>query len=345
VATTSTKAPGALKTDIRRVLDRMQVQYRETKTGFDCIHLPSIDISSLQDPHMFSAPTSRKHRKQGSGGSGDSGGTTRRIVRKASKLSFGMGRKDKDKDKDKDRAETSVNGNTHKEREREREVPGRPSGGAGSAALSAGQSGQSSGSSSFFNVSSSNAPTAHADDNNSASLHPADDSPRRSHSPARSKNLPPIPRDLVGAVAAPQPFPTGEVDREVLESVGQNTLSVRFEINIVKVRFISPSSSFQFFFCGFSDANLGFPLLLGAMVAITWYPIPSREWGWMAVSDARTTSVDGIEALTCTAGWTSLVSHIPHTCSKRLMLFMPCSLSPLHAMEMTYTIMLTPHFS
>ena len=232
------------------MLDRMQVQYRETKTGFDCIHLPSIDISSLQDPHMFSAPTSRKHRKQGSGGSGDSGGTTRRIVRKASKLSFGMGRKDKDKDKD--RAETSVNGNTHKEkereREREREVPGRPSGGAGSAALSAGQSGQSSGSSSFFNVSSSNPPTAHADDNNSVSLHPADDSPRRSHSPARSKNLPPIPRDFVGAVAAPQPFPTGEVDREVLESVGQNTLSVRFEINIVKVRFISPSSSFSFFF-------------------------------------------------------------------------------------------------
>jgi hypothetical protein len=82
--------------DIRRVLDRMQVQYRETKTGFDCIHLPSIDISSLQDPHGALATSPRKHRKQGSGGSGDSGGTTRRIVRKASKLSFGVGRKDKD---------------------------------------------------------------------------------------------------------------------------------------------------------------------------------------------------------------------------------------------------------
>jgi hypothetical protein len=44
VATMSTKTPAVLKADIRRVLDRMQVQYRETKTGFDCIHLPVIDI-------------------------------------------------------------------------------------------------------------------------------------------------------------------------------------------------------------------------------------------------------------------------------------------------------------
>jgi serine/threonine protein kinase KIN1/2 len=250
VATTSSKPPAVLKADIRRVLDRMQVQYRETKTGFDCIHLPSIDISSLQDPHgttTMAGTTPRRHRKQGSGGSGDSGGTTRRIVRKASKLSFGVGRKDKDKEKDRDRIETSVNGSTHKEKERERDAPGRASDGAsaGPATLNAGQS---SGSSSFFNVSSSNAPTtttattAQAADDHShlATLHP-EDSPRRSNSPARSKNLPPIPRDF-GATTTPatpqgQGFPTGEVDREVLESVGQNTLSVRFEINIVKVSF------------------------------------------------------------------------------------------------------------
>ena len=102
VATTSTKPPATLKTDIRRVLDRMQVQYRETRTGFDCIHLPSIDISSLQDPLATPTPSPRKHRKQGSAGSGDSGGTTKRIVRKASKLSFGM------RNKDKDRGETIV---------------------------------------------------------------------------------------------------------------------------------------------------------------------------------------------------------------------------------------------
>jgi len=40
-------------------------------------------------------------------------------------------------------------------------------------------------------------------------------------------------------------LPTGEVvDREVFESVGQNTLSVRFEINIVKVRASFPSRRF-----------------------------------------------------------------------------------------------------
>ena len=234
VATTSTKPPATLKTDIRRVLDRMQVQYRETRTGFDCIHLPSIDISSLQDPLATPTPSPRKHRKQGSAGSGDSGGTTKRIVRKASKLSFGM------RNKDKDRGEAIVNGTTsmsYKEKEKDKEVSGRPSGGGGGASPGAGpatfNATQSSGSSSFFNV-SSNTPTVHADDH-SATLH-AEDSPRRSHSPARSKNLPPIPRDFGAAPQQQPPLPTGEVDREVLESVGRNTLSVRFEINIVKVR-------------------------------------------------------------------------------------------------------------
>jgi hypothetical protein len=59
VATTSTKSPAVLKTDMRCVPDRMQVQYRETKTGFDCIHLPSINISSLQDPHRTPTPSSK----------------------------------------------------------------------------------------------------------------------------------------------------------------------------------------------------------------------------------------------------------------------------------------------
>ena len=254
VATTSTKTPSVLKADIRRVLDRMQVQYRETKTGFDCIHLPSIDISSLQDPRgAVTTPSPRKHRKQGSAGSGDSGGTTKRIVRKASKLSFGMGRKDKDRG---GAGETSVNGSTPKEKEKEKEkdLPGRPSGSSGGGPAFGAT--QSSGSSSFFNV-SSNVATPQADDA-SATLHP-DDSPRRSHSPARSKTLPPIPRDFVvggagagagagasaGAIQQQQVPPTtgGEVnDREAFESVGQNTLSVRFEINVVKVPFCFPGS-------------------------------------------------------------------------------------------------------
>jgi hypothetical protein len=227
----------------------MQVQYRETKTGFDCIHLPSIDISSLQDPRgTTTTPSPRKHRKQGSAGSGDSGGTTKRIVRKASKLSFGMGRKDKDRGA----GEASVNGSTSKEKEKEKEkdLPGRPSGSSGGGPAFGAT--QSSGSSSFFNV-SSNVATPHADDA-SPSLHP-DDAPRRSHSPARSKNLPPIPRDFAGAGAGAgalqqqqqgPPTTGGEVnDREVFESVGQSTLSVRFEINVVKVlSFYLSSGSF-----------------------------------------------------------------------------------------------------
>ena len=117
-----------LKIDTRRVLDRMQVQYRESKTGFDWIHLPSIDVSSLQDPHGTSTPSPRKHRKQRSAGSGDSGGTTWRIVREASKLAFGMCRKDKDKDCT---GEMIVNASTRKAKEKE--LPSRPSGGGGGA--------------------------------------------------------------------------------------------------------------------------------------------------------------------------------------------------------------------
>ncbi|KAI9459812.1 hypothetical protein F5148DRAFT_1150800 [Russula earlei] len=291
VATTSTKPPAVLKTDIRRVLDRMQVQYRETKTGFDCIHLPSIDISSLQDPHGTSTPTPRKHRKQSSTGSGNSGGTTRRIVRKASKLSFGMSRKDKD------RGEGNMNGSPHKERDKDKdkdkELPGRPSvGGVGGNGGPMFGATPISGSSSFFNV-SSNTPTVHADDNVSATLN-AEESPRRSHSPARGKNLPPIPRDFGATATQPQeqeqeqlhrllvsPPPAGEViDREVFESVGQSTLSVGFEVNIVKARIPPPLQ------------------WTSPVVAITRHPIPPRERRWMAVPDARDASSDGAEALT-----------------------------------------------
>jgi len=205
-----------------------------------------------------------------------------------------MGRKDKDRS-----GEASVNGSTHKEKEKEREkekeLPGRPSGSSGGPAFGATQS---SGSSSFFNV-PSNTATPHADDA-SATLHPDDSpSPRRSHSPARSKNLPPIPRDFAAAVAGgalattPQQ-PAGEVnDREVFESVGQNTLSVRFEINIIKVL----SSFFHIVNpCLGSDYLLLFSL--GSMVAVTWPPISSCGRRWMAVPDACTTSPDGVEALT-----------------------------------------------
>ncbi|KAI6021046.1 hypothetical protein EDC04DRAFT_2869899 [Pisolithus marmoratus] len=161
VSTTTTKSP--------KVLDRMQVQYRETKVGFECIHIPSIAISSL--PESSTQP-----------------------------------------------------------RAIEKELPHRPSVGTVLSVT------PSSGSSSFFNV-SSNAHTAVF----------------RPHSPAKSKVLPPIPRDFA-ATPQPQPstpapkltpFPTGEVDHEVFEMMGANSLSVRFEINIVKVPWL-PLHGIQF---------------------------------------------------------------------------------------------------
>ncbi|KAB5588399.1 hypothetical protein CTheo_8161 [Ceratobasidium theobromae] len=75
VATTSTKPAHVIKADVKRVLDRMQVQYREIRGGFECIHAPSIDLTSLS-----SNPTN----------SDDKEGTPRRsVVRKGSRLSFG----------------------------------------------------------------------------------------------------------------------------------------------------------------------------------------------------------------------------------------------------------------
>ncbi|EDR06003.1 uncharacterized protein LACBIDRAFT_251514 [Laccaria bicolor S238N-H82] len=67
VATTSTKPPPVIKADIRTVLDRMQVQYRENKSGFECIHLPSIDLSSVE------GPVSRGHGHQQQSSTGTSG--------------------------------------------------------------------------------------------------------------------------------------------------------------------------------------------------------------------------------------------------------------------------------
>ncbi|TFK38383.1 hypothetical protein BDQ12DRAFT_683581 [Crucibulum laeve] len=242
VATTSTKAPPVIKADIRRVLDRMQVQYRETKGGFECIHIPSIDVTSID------GPTGRgNHRQEVSSTSGDTGRTTPishhrpSIVKKASKLSFGMKR---DKGKDRDHS---------MDKDKEREAAGRPSEGTSNLTM------PSSGSSSFFNVSSNHTVVVQEPSPTSGTFSSAPENeglPPRSQSPStsnksasnKSKVLPPIPRDF-GASSptprSPSPFPTGEVDRDVFENLGNNTLSVRFEINIVKVPWL-PLHGIQF---------------------------------------------------------------------------------------------------
>ncbi|KAJ7025162.1 hypothetical protein C8F04DRAFT_968128 [Mycena alexandri] len=245
VATTSTKSPPVIKADIRRVLDRMQVQYRENKGGFECIHLPSIDMSSVERP---TTPRRHHHRQETSSGSENTPASpTPRpsLVKKVSKLSFGIRR-----DKSRDRGDRDMS--VDKEREREREA--RPSVGTTLTAT------PSSGSSSFFNVTahqSMHTPEPKATvtpvtNGTAAPTHSLDvdaTPPLRSPSPAsvKSKVLPPIPRDFAASPGpmSPGPLPTGEVDREVFESMGNNTLSVRFEINIVKVPWL-PLHGIQF---------------------------------------------------------------------------------------------------
>ena len=157
-------------------------------------------------------------------------------MKKASKLSFGL-KRDKDKDKGKEREYD----------DRDREPTRRPSG-----TTTLGPT-HSSASSSFFNMSSNHTTPAYGDvqvngTNPDSSPHRAQEgsSPPRSHSPtvpstlsSKAKNLPPIPRDF--AVTTPQspgctsPLPTGEVDKEVFDSIGTSSLGVRFEVNVVKV--------------------------------------------------------------------------------------------------------------
>ncbi|EKM76272.1 hypothetical protein AGABI1DRAFT_78686 [Agaricus bisporus var. burnettii JB137-S8] len=254
VATTSSKSPYVIKADIRRVLDRMQVQYREVKTGFECIHSPSIDVASVAE----SATNRAGHAQQGSGGEqqgyGYSPPSSHRpsIVKKASKLSFGM-RSHKGKDKEKKEAEEKAQAPSIDVSQTQ--AQGRPSGATGLTAT------PSSGSSSFFNVSSHHTvvgtdPSQQQQMQHLQQPQPQQGSDQRSYSPVsnKSKVLPPIPRDFAtmtsatGSIApprSPSPLPSGEVGRDVFDSIAKNQLSVRFEINVVKVPWL-PLHGIQF---------------------------------------------------------------------------------------------------
>lgn len=47
VSTTSTKSARTLLRDISHVLDRIGIKYRPIRGGFECIHVPSIDLKSV----------------------------------------------------------------------------------------------------------------------------------------------------------------------------------------------------------------------------------------------------------------------------------------------------------
>ncbi|TBU46041.1 Pkinase-domain-containing protein [Dichomitus squalens] len=216
VATTSTKPPNVIKADVKRVLDRMQVQYRETKTGFECIHMPSIDVSSL-------LPAPSAHGKRPSSSSHED--RHRTLTKKASKRSFGMMSKDREREP------------------KDKELPSRPSG-ATTLSTTA-----SSASSSFFHV-SSNAHTTTVEAARSSTLEnlAAPEESTRPQSPAKGKNLPPIPHDHAPASPQPppaSPLPTGPVDPNLFEIIGASSLAVRFEVNVVKVPWL-PLHGIQF---------------------------------------------------------------------------------------------------
>jgi hypothetical protein len=94
--------------------------------------------------------------------------------------------------------------------------------------------------------------------------------------------VPPISRDFGSPVPphSPSPIPTGEEDREVFEAMGDNLLSCRFEINVVKVGCFFSSFDVH----ELTDSVVCFPP--GSVVALTWDSVPSSRWGWMAISNA-----------------------------------------------------------
>lgn len=78
VATTSTKPPIEIRTDIIRVLKDLGVSYKEIKGGFSCVHRPSIDLKSVQEnvpqtpeaTNMVNPPSHRRKLSFGGTGSG-----------------------------------------------------------------------------------------------------------------------------------------------------------------------------------------------------------------------------------------------------------------------------------
>jgi hypothetical protein len=199
----------------------MQVQYRETKSGFECIHAPSIDLSSVQTNQLSS---SRRHTHQGSSGSADDG-IRRSLTKKVSKLSFAaLKGKEKEKDVQQDPLPTPRTD--------------------GASARSEFTTSTSNGSS-LFNV-SSNAHTIKPERsmNGATSDLPLDSTRQQQQGQGspNAKTLPPIPRDYAEVPPqSPGPnsaLPSGLVDKNVFDEIGRNSLCVKFEINIVKVRSI-----------------------------------------------------------------------------------------------------------
>lgn len=66
VATTTTKSVPTLQADIARVLDRIGIKHRVSKGGFECVHVPSIDVTSVLSPEALAANHASQSKATGS---------------------------------------------------------------------------------------------------------------------------------------------------------------------------------------------------------------------------------------------------------------------------------------
>ncbi|KAJ7218873.1 kinase-like domain-containing protein [Mycena haematopus] len=227
VATTSTKPPPVIKADIRRVLDRMQVRYWPNKSGFDCIHMPSINVSSLD------APSRQSHELQ-SFPSSDTAAPSQNgngsITRRMSKLSFSV-RRVKSQERSREFPFGSGVGKA-KERDAERPLtalvmpPPHPNG-----------------------LQPLVVPEAPATPTGENAPHAPPSSFKRPSTLSVNSKLRSVSAEL--GLASPttvyesDPLASGEMDRMTFENMAHNALSVRFEINIVKVPWL-PLHGIQF---------------------------------------------------------------------------------------------------
>jgi hypothetical protein len=62
-----------LQADLARVLERIGIKHRLTKSGFECVHVPSIDVTSVLSPEALAA-TNALHDKSPLGAAGQPGG-------------------------------------------------------------------------------------------------------------------------------------------------------------------------------------------------------------------------------------------------------------------------------
>lgn len=110
VQTTTTKPRSVLHADLMRVFDRIGLQYRELKGGYECVHLPSLDFSNnvaglsgqgnariMGDESAAAVSSSSEYAHQNGGNLDAAAATLMRPKRKQSRLSFLGTKKDKQK--------------------------------------------------------------------------------------------------------------------------------------------------------------------------------------------------------------------------------------------------------